>query len=172
MNTATPTTDPARAAIARTLADYYHELSGFDGKPPPRFSLARAIREAGTRLGLGTGYEHEVCSAAALLTDAQAFVDGHRLTIPLTALRTLTASPGANGGYLVGTETSSPIDVLRPYSVVAEAGVNVIERLQNNVAIPRVANAAPGGWITEGGSLPEAEPTLGQASLTPHTGRH
>lgn len=165
-----PHKDPVRASLARTLADYYHELSGFDGKPPPRFSLARAVREAGTQLGLSDGYEHEVCSAAVLLSGTRDFVDGHRLNIPLSALRTLTTQPGSQGGYLVGTQTASPIDVLRPYSVIAEAGINMIEGLVNNVAIPRVANAAPGGWIGEGGSLPEAQPTLGQASLTPRTG--
>ncbi len=161
--------DPGRAAIARELARYYAELSGFDDAPPQQFSVARAIREA-AKGGLAAGYEYQVCSHADLLMGRM--YSPTRLTIPLQALaRDMSkGGGGGRGGYLVGLETPSPIDVLKPYSVVAQAGVTVLENMREDVAFPRVVAAGSGGWLAEGAALPEAQPTMGSASATPKIG--
>lgn len=163
--------DAARASIARELASYYAELAGTDDKPAPRFSLARAL-ECASRPdgGLRDGYEREVCGAAALM-QGETF-DGHRLMIPFGALATrdLTAASAAAGGYLVSTATAEPVDVLRPWSVVASAGITMLPGLRENISLPRTNTAPVAGWLsTEATNAPDSQPVTGQAVMTSKT---
>ncbi len=146
----TQTNDP-RASIARELARYYAELSGVEPKSQPRFSLGRAIREAATERGLHDGYEKEVCGGAALMSGGHH--DPHRIIVPFGALaqRDLTATSAAAGGYLIGTATPEPVDILRTWSVVASAGITTLTGLRENLAIPRVSTAPTGAWVAEDG---------------------
>jgi HK97 family phage major capsid protein len=90
--------------------------------------------------------------------------------VPLVALRTMATTPGSKGGYLVGTDTVTPVDVLRPWSVVASAGVQMMNGLIDNVLIPRTTVDTTITWIGEPSVGPsEAPPTLGNVSMTPKT---
>lgn len=163
--------DPARAAIARALAQHYDELAGADGKPAPRFSLARALQEAATEAGLRGGYEAELCHATAQLA-GEAY-DSHRLWVPLAALQRAMTATGASGSqYLVGTATASPLDALRPWSVVAQAGVTLISGLTENLTVPRVTTKSGAAWLSDEGvsQTSDAQPVLGTVSLTPKNG--
>jgi HK97 family phage major capsid protein len=161
--------EDVRASIARELSNYYAELAGSDDKPAPRFSMARVLGQMQEPHGLRDGYEREICAGAAI-SAGQSF-DQHRVLIPLAALATrdLTATGGGSaGGYLVGTALASePTDVLRPWSVVARAGMTILSGLRENFVIPRVVTASGGGWIAEGVAAPESQPVLGQAAMTP-----
>lgn len=162
--------EDVRRSLARELSRYYHELSDADERPVPRFSLARVIEQMSHETGLRDGYERELCGATA--TAAGEGFDRHRVLIPLQALATrdLTVASASGGGYLVGTDTGSPIDVLRPWSVVAEAGVTVLPNLVGNLTLPRVTGASAAGWVSgEGGTFTDGQPTVGQASMTPKT---
>jgi hypothetical protein len=78
-----------------------------------------------------------------------------------------TSSPSA-GGYLVGTSTGEALDVLRPWSVTARAGIDSIENLKNNSTLPRTTSKATGYWLsTETGQVTESQPALGAIALTP-----
>lgn len=157
-----------RRSIARELSKYYDELAGAAEKPQPRFSLARLLDAMQQEHGLRDGYEKEVCSAAAL--SAGESFDRHRVLVPLHALATrdLSAGTASAGGYLVATDTGSPVDALKPWSVVASAGVTVADNLSGNLILPRVTASAQGAWVdTEGTQYAESQPTVGTASLTP-----
>ena len=70
-----------------------------------------------------------------------------RRRLPTSSLRSMaqrdmTAASAANGGYVIGTANADPFDVLRPYSVVGQAGVTVLSGLRENLTIPRVTGAA------------------------------
>jgi HK97 family phage major capsid protein len=153
----------ARAGIAAELARYYGELSR---EEPPKFSLARLLGQAAQ----GTPAEHErgVCKAAAL-TLGQHY-DPCRQWVPFTAIRTMTTTVGSKGGYLVGVDTGDPIDILRPWSVVAAAGVMSMTGLRENLAIPRTSDAPTASWMAEDGSPPaESPPTIGSVSMVSKT---
>lgn len=157
-----------RASIARELAAYYAELAGTDDKPAPRFSIARVLECMSHPTGLRDGYERELCSATAH-SAGEAF-DQHRVLIPFGALMTrdLTAGTANAGGYLVGTAVGEPFDVLRPWSVVARAGITVLPNLRENFGIPRVGTASTAGWLSgEAVAATASQPVVGQAALTP-----
>lgn len=162
--------EDVRRSIASELARYYHdELSSSAEKDAPRFSLSRVLSCMFTPSGLRDGYEKEVCGATATLA-GQAH-DQHRVMIPLQALtRDLTVASAPGGGFLVGTDVGSAADVLRPWSVVAAAGVTVVPNLVGNLALPRVVTASTAGWVsTEGSAFTESQPVLGQGALAPKT---
>jgi HK97 family phage major capsid protein len=157
----------ARASIAAELARYYSELAGTVARDSTEFSLARLLIGAARRQD-PSGREREVCGAAASVM-AQGF-DANRLWVPFGALRSMAATPGQKGGYLVGTDTVQPIDVLRPWSVVASSGAQMMIGLTDNISAPIVKNAVVAGWVAEGSApTSDTEPSLGATSMTPKT---
>ena len=162
--------DDIRLTLVRELIRHYPELRGAQEKPAPRFSLARTLTEMSAPHGLRDGYEKEVCGAAAIA--AGETFDHHRVLVPLQAIQTrdMTVASASGGGYLVATDVGGPVDVLRPWSVVARAGITVMPNLVGNLVLPRVSSASTAGWVSgEGSSFTESQPTLGQAALTPKT---
>lgn len=158
-----------RAKIAAELARYYGELAEDDTE---HFSIARALgAQAKGRYVELTGVERTVCESAALLAHQE--FNPNRLWVPLSALsvRALSTIPGPKGGYLAALDTIEAVDVLRPWSVVASAGVQILTGLAGNLALPRTATAATSGWYgPEGGTaLTETPPTLGEVSFVPRT---
>jgi HK97 family phage major capsid protein len=169
MNT-TYTPEAGRAGIAAELARFYAELAGTADKPPPMFSLTRVFNEMRTERGLHDGYEKQVCGSAALMNGTEH--DAHRVIIPFRALATrdMSIGDGNGSGYIVGTANAAePFDVLRPWSVVASAGVTVLSGLRENLTIPRISTASSAAWIAEDGvtQYGESQPTVGSTSLTP-----
>lgn len=160
--THTPPHD-SRAAVAAALAHYIAP----PGKPARKFNLSRAIRAVANGRTVD-GYEGEVCREAHTLTGGLSSFD--RLTVPLAALTTRDMDTTGSSGYLVGVANRSPIEALKGYSVVADAGIAVVENLQEDVVFPRVVAAGSGGWLAPGDALPDAQPTLGSISATPRLG--
>lgn len=165
MNPTVP--EDARRSIARELSRYYHELAGNEPHDARRFQFGRAIAAMCSERGLADGYENEVCASAA--TIAGRHHDPHKVVFPFSAFtRDLTVASAAAGGYLVATEKQRPTDILRSWSVVARAGVTILDGLVGNPSIPRVIAAAQANWKTgESQSITQGEPTLGEAVATP-----
>ena len=166
MNTSSETT---RQSIARELSRYYSELGGNEPPVLPRFSVARALNGMLSTRGLcGDSYEAQITASAALIGGGRH--DPHRIVLPWSAFgrRDLTAASAPGGGYLVGQEKQRPVDVLRSYSVVARAGVTMLDGLVGTASIPRVIAAAEATWTsTETQAITQSEPTLGEAVATP-----
>lgn len=159
-----------RASIARTLADYYQELRRADARQSAgrRFSLSRVLQELNTGHGLNDGWEKEVCAGLAHVIGDR--YDRDRPMIPWAALdvRDLTAAAAAAGGYMVGTEVRTAVDVLRGWSVAVDAGITIADGLIGNQTIPTVTNSATAGAVsTEGTAATESTPTFGQAAMMP-----
>ena len=111
-----------------------------------RYSFSRAL---GAICGMGGGdFEREVSTSIAKKFNLpetgvyQIRVPGEVLTRDLSA----TAS-GSSGGYLVSTENTGFIDLLRPRSVVMSAGATVISGLRSNVTVPRQTAGASFTWL-------------------------
>lgn len=162
--------ESTRRSIARELSKYYDELAGAAERPQPRFSLARLFAAMNNEHGLRDGFEREICSAAAM-AEGESF-DPRRVRVPLSALatRTLVAGTGSAGGFLAQTDVGDVAELLRPWSVVAAAGVTVLPNLRGNLSLPRVVTAASAAWVD--GEVSDAgvsQPVLGAAPMVPRT---
>jgi HK97 family phage major capsid protein len=86
------------------------------------------------------------------------------------ARRDLTVASASAGGYLVGTDNMSFIEILRNRSVAYRMGARRMSGLQGNVTIPRQTAAATAVWLAnEASTATESAQTLGQLSLSPKT---
>ncbi len=157
-----------RRQIAQMLSQHYAELANLGSKPTPNFSVARVFATLADG-GLLDGYEKKICSAAAMA--AGEHFEKNAPIIPWSALAQRDATVAGSGGYLHATDVGLAADVLRPYSVVVNAGAQVVENLVGNLVIPKATTATTGNWISDeaGTGAAEADPVLAQVALTPHT---
>lgn len=82
--------------------------------------------------------------------------------------RSLSVSPGATGGYLVGTEIGGYDHMLRQRSVAFRLEVQRITVGQENVTWPKQITASTAAWLTPGGSVSSSAATFDQGSASPH----
>lgn len=130
--------------------------------------------EASRRRALGLMAESDAGpSLLEHLRDLCTTGDGgpQRRRIALSALRQvrdLTSTAATAGGHLIGT-TMSPLEaMLRRYGVVGGAGVTYTTNLDGPAVIPRVGIRPDAAWLaTDGATIPQAEPTLGQVAVAP-----
>ena len=86
------------------------------------------------------------------------------------ARRDLTVASASGGGYLVGTENMSFIEVLRNRSVAMRMGATRMPGLVGNVTIPKQTAGATAYWLAnEGTAITEGALTFGQVALSPKT---
>ncbi len=83
--------------------------------------------------------------------------------------RDLTTDIATAGGYLVGLQNMSFVELLRNSMMVARMGAFQMDGLQGDVAIPKHTGAATGYWLNEGEAPTESQQVLGQIGMTPHT---
>jgi HK97 family phage major capsid protein len=149
-----------RTRLMRAIA-----LKNFGGS----FSMARAIR--GMVENHHDGIEREMLQEAARQAGAEPYDAAHprRIVLPWSYfVRDLQVATGAGGGYLAATSVNEALDILRPWSVAARAGVTVIERLRDSVTQPVTASKATITWLTdEAAPGSESTPALGQIAFTP-----
>ncbi|HEX7044490.1 MAG TPA: phage major capsid protein [Burkholderiales bacterium] len=94
--------------------------------------------------------------------------DPHRPVVPFAALRALTKASAPAGGYVVGTETQNAVDVLRPYSVTARAGIIIETGLVGDQVVPKVTEKSTAQWLDiETQQVTPSAPTLAEVPLTP-----
>lgn len=158
-----------RANVAKDLASFYAEMSG-TAKPQQRFSLARLVNAMNDGKLSGC-YEADVCKAAAI-SQGRMWEDSRTQIVPWGALmsRDLTVGSSTYGGNLVGSKTASPMDILRPFSVVARMGVSVVDRLTQNLLLPNASSATAATWLPdETSAIGTSDPVVGQVSSAPKT---
>lgn len=127
----------------------------------PRLSLARTVM--GLAYGKLNGEDREVLEETARRNN-QLF-DPLR---PYIEFRDLSAAVAGAGGYLKPTETREAIDILRPWSVTAKAGMLVESGFVGDIAIPKVTVKSTAGWLnTETAQVNPSTPNLSQAVMTP-----
>ena len=89
---------------------------------------------------------------------------------PYIEFRDLVAAVGSAGGYLRPTEVRETVDILRPWSVTARAGMLVESGLVGDVAYPKVTQKTTPAWLsTEASQVAASQPTLSQVAMTPKT---
>ena len=131
-----------------------------------KFSIARAI--TGMSRESLPGYEREVLEEFS--HRAGLSFDSQRVFIPFSTFRELTKGTASAGGYLVSTETRDAVDILRPFSIMAKAGISIEAGLQGDVVIPRVTGKSTPNWLSsEANEVTPSAPSLSQIGCTSKT---
>lgn len=134
--------------------------------------LSRAIQQMTTDRGLHDGPEHEFFTETARARGEG--LDPHRIIMPLTCLghnRALNAAQAVSGGYLLGTDLGQAVHLLRPWSVVLSAGVQVEEALKGNLTIPKTVDGVEIVWqSTETTEATPDTPEISELAMVPHIG--
>jgi HK97 family phage major capsid protein len=155
--------------LTRELQRLYPELA--PSKQPERFSMVRMLNDMALReFHEGSSYEANLCAAAARAQGGDH--DPQRVMVPWSAFvqRDLVTTSATAAGNLVGTKTVSALDVLRPFSVVARMGAQVLQNNIQNLLLPNVTSEVTGQWLaTETSSITANEPVIGVTSSKPKT---
>lgn len=151
---------------------------GMTDKEIGKYSLLRGIHAAANNNWSLAGLEHE-CAEALYRTGNFNIGKQYTFPVPLEVLeqRTLVekrdlaaGGAGSAGGYLVGTENLSMIDILRNRSVLMSLGAERMTGMRGNFTIPRQTASATNYWLsTESTALTESQPVFGQLAFTPKT---
>lgn len=139
----------------------------FTDRERAEFSLTRVFHKIQADDLRGT-YEAELLQDVAMREGR--LWDRTSPTIPweLLARRDMTAAGVSGSQYIVGTQNASPVDILRPLSVVANAGATIIANQRANLTIPEVGTVTTSQWLTsEADPLTAAQPVVGSLSLSP-----
>lgn len=82
----------------------------------------------------------------------------------------LVGTPTA-GGNMVETDllSGSFIDILRNAMVIDRLGINVLDGLVGQVAIPKQTGGATAYWVAENGAPTESQQSFGQVAMSPKT---
>jgi HK97 family phage major capsid protein len=134
--------------------------------------LSRTIQQMATDRRLHEGPEHEFFTETARARGES--LDPHRIIFPLTCLgnnRALNAAQAVSGGYLLGTDLGQAVHLLKPWSVVLNAGVQVEEALKGNLTIPKTVDGVEIVWqSTETSEATPDTPQIGELAMVPHVG--
>ena len=171
--------DPVTEARRAELADTVGRSGAFSEFPrppqPERFSLLKLIDSmaTGAIADEKSSYEASVVRMAATLQGS--YFDPSRVVVPwgvIAGRRDLAAAgaPSA-GGFVVGSNTVTALDVLRPFSATARMGLSSVEGLTTNLLYPNASSAVTGQWLpTETTQIVAADGVLGQAIASPRNG--
>lgn len=150
------------------------------------FSFSRLLNVMSSQNFRLDGYERELLTELA--NSRNAVFDQQRVQIPLQLLADPTASPSqlvrdlskgtlSAAGYLVGTETAPVVDLLRPWSVAARAGVTVIpvevgpHGICHDIVVPRTTTGMTAYWLTdETTSSSQSDPAMDKVTMRQKTG--
>ena len=133
------------------------------------FSIVKAVKAASTNDWSDAGLEREVSNAiAARVGESNG---GFYLPTDMAwgSQRDLTVGTNNQGGFLVGTEHmgTSFIDALRANMVTMQAGARMMNNLQGNIAIPKLATGTTNiAFVAEGAAPTEGQPVFAQVSLS------
>jgi HK97 family phage major capsid protein len=87
---------------------------------------------------------------------------------PYCSFRDLTVASGPSAGFLKSTEVQDSVDILRPWSVMARAGIQIEFGLIGDAVVPKVSAKSTPAWLsTESTQAAPSQPTLSQIAITP-----
>jgi HK97 family phage major capsid protein len=169
LNLGDANTELRRSRIATALSAHWDELAA----PTKRenFSIMRMLDSMmNQKFNRKDSYEGALCDAAARANMSE--FDPQRAIVPwgVFADRNLTVGVPSAGGNLVGAQVGDVLDVLRPYSVLANMGVRTVDPGAENLMVPNVTTATTGQWLAhEASELSQSNPVIGVISSAPKT---
>ena len=143
-----------------------------------RYSITRAIKACVEKSWPKVApYEAEMSKAIAARIGKSGSSGEHTFFVPLevqwaAALgqRDAIVGTASAGGYLVGTNVMSFIEMLRNRSVAMRLGATTMPGLVGSVSIPKQLTSSTAYWFAdETGTATESNLTFGQVTLVPKT---
>jgi HK97 family phage major capsid protein len=163
----------------------YASRGPLTGRPQPegrndmssdnKFSIVRAIRAMVNQDWRGAEAEREASDRAAKDLGRESrggVIIPEQAWAPSRAeQRDLLKGTASAGGYMVASDVLGErfIDRLVNKSVMLSAGVQTMDGLVGDVAIPRLATGPTSYWVAENGAITEGTQTFEQVTLSPHT---
>lgn len=144
-------------------------LIGMEKRDLERYSLLRAIRAAASGDWREAGLEREASEAVAKRLGREPrgfFVPYDVLTYEQRGLLKGTA---AQGGYLVGQEPITFIEMLRARMVLQRAGARFVTGLVGDLPLTRMTGGATAQWVAENAEATESNYAFEQVVLSPKT---
>lgn len=140
----------------KAIQRYRHRMSGFQ--------IRRLLEYAGDPNKLD-GFERE----QAAEWGGEDFRPGaYRIPWAELVTRDLNVTSATAGGFMVNTDVLPASDILRPWSVTARAGINIVENCVGNQTLPKVTGKTTIAWLpSETTAGTPSQPTLGQVAATP-----
>jgi HK97 family phage major capsid protein/HK97 family phage prohead protease len=151
---------------------------GLSAREARSFSFGRALLSAASGDWKNAGFELE-CSRAVYSKTGKP-IEANRFMIPYEVQvvprehlpgrnqRDLTVASGSGGGFLVGTDNQSFLELLRNRTVAYRLGAVRLPGLVGSVTIPKQTGAATPVWLAnESSTLTESAQTFGQLALSP-----
>jgi HK97 family phage major capsid protein/HK97 family phage prohead protease len=173
--------EESRAAFLDVIGEKQKPVTGNEGviglneKEIKQFSFVRALNALANptdrKAQEMAKFEIEVGRAASEKSGRSA----RGIMIPVDVLRAATrelvvATPSA-GGNTVATDLlgGSFIEILRNKMALQAAGIQVLNGLVGNIAIPRQTGAASAAWVAESGPASESTQSIDQVTMSPKT---
>jgi len=151
---------------------------GLSGRDKSRYSLFRALRalKYGGDCLRDAGFERACSEAVAQklgrICGDSYFIPSEILERPMAAdaVRAMATTPGAKGGFAIGTDQLGFIDIVRNRSVALRMGARQLSGLVGNIVAPRQSGKISITWQAgDGTSVTAGDQALGQLSMTPKT---
>ena len=141
---------------------------GMSANEIKHYSMARAMRDIATG-DWKKGTFESACSDSIIGRRGTACHHQDAFLVPFEIQhRALTVGIGAQGGYTVGTEILSFIDLLRNRAVLFRMGAVPMGGLRGNASVPKLTGGTTGFWLgAETTQFSQKEQTLSQLNLTP-----
>jgi HK97 family phage major capsid protein len=133
------------------------------------FSVERVLRACAAGEPLD-GLEAEVCAETAHAMRQEP--DEARPCIPWAALRSrMTRDLSASTDHALIATDVDPLDILRPFSIVARAGVSTLPNLGGDLQLTRTSATSTVSWMSsESASATATTPTVASTAMTPKNG--
>ena len=156
-------------------------------KDVAKYSLWRAMNAVmsgdWTQAGRELEASQEIAKKSGRMSSAKGFfvpldVQERRFGLPEAVVRNLppymqrdlTVASASGGGYLVGTDNVSFIELLRNRMVAMRMGATRLPGLVGNLTIPKQTAGATAYWLgNEATAITEGSLTFGQVALSPKT---
>lgn len=158
------TTETARRAALHHLDRASAEVRALTPYTGPTLHLPKLLLDLSQGLLHGQNREalEEIAHRAGVIFDP------HRPFVPFSAFRDLSKGVASAGGHLVGVETQDSVDILRPWSVTARAGILIETGLVGDQVVPKVSSKTAPMWLqTETSQATPSTPTLSEIAMTP-----
>jgi len=144
---------------------------GMEGRDLEQYSLLRAIRAAEKNDWREAPLEREASEEVAKRLGREPrgfFVPFDVLEAPLPGERRgIVTGTDAQGGYLVGQEPITFIEMLYARLVLKRAGARTLAGLVGNLPLSRMTGGATAAWVAENGEASESNYTFDQVVLKP-----
>ena len=143
---------------------------GLSPEETQKFSILRAIRAIAMGNREEAAFELDASRTVGEQMDSDS--NPNMIHVPgevLVHKRDMTTDVSTAGGFLVGQQMGSMIELLRNSMMVARMGATVLDDLQGDLKLPKQTGGATAYWVGENEAPSKSQQSVGQVGMTPHS---